>query len=79
MAHPKFRTGDLVRFRRGMANTPGRVFEIVAVLPAEGERRYRLKASDEPHARAARESEIESAATEPNEKAPPPPNRTSRT
>ena len=64
MEHPKFKVGEMVRFVR--RNIPGRlagsVFEIRRAMPFDGvEVSYRVKAGQENHERAVRESEIEYA------------------
>ena len=61
MAHHKFRVGQLVDFapsRPGVA-TPGRPYEIIRLLPADGgELQYRVKSKSEPFERVAKESEL---------------------
>ena len=61
MTHHKFRVGQLVDFapsRPGVA-TPGRQYEIIRLLPANGgELQYRVKSKSEPFERVARESEL---------------------
>jgi hypothetical protein len=61
MAHHRFMVGQLVDFspaRPGMP-TPGRRYEIIRLLPAEGgEFLYRVKSKDETFERVAKESEL---------------------
>jgi hypothetical protein len=64
MENEKFQVGQIVKFIR--RNIPGRmageVFEIRRAMPFDGvEVSYRMKAGQENHERAARESEIERA------------------
>ena len=59
MPSQKFNVGDAVTFKRGISrNAPGGVFEVVKVLPGNGEREYRIKSANEEHQRLARESEL---------------------
>ncbi len=61
MACHKFKVGQLVDFapsRPGVA-TPGRLYEIIRLLPADGgELQYRVKSKSETFERVARESEL---------------------
>ena len=61
MAHRRFKVGQLVDFspaRPGMP-TPGRQYEVVRLLPAEGgEFLYRVKSKSETFERVAKESEL---------------------
>jgi hypothetical protein len=61
MAYHKFKVGQLVDFapsRPGVA-TPGRQYEVIRLLPADGgELQYRVKSKSEPFERVARESEL---------------------
>jgi len=64
MESPKFKVGDIVKLVR--RNIPGRIagglFEIKRAMPFDGvEVSYRVKAGQENHERAVRESEIEHA------------------
>ena len=64
METQKFRIGEIVKLVR--RNIPGRmaggVFEIMRAMPFDGvEVSYRVKAGQENHERAVRESEIEHA------------------
>ena len=64
MENQKFQVGQIVKFIR--RNIPGRmaggVFEITRAMPFDGvEVSYRVKAGQENHERAVRESEIERA------------------
>ena len=60
---PKFKVGDMVTLKRSVVrNVPGGIYEVIKVLPDHnGEREYRIKGANEPHQRAARESELEPA------------------
>ena len=61
MAHHRFKVGQLVDFspaRPGMP-TPGRQYQVVRLLPAEGgEFLYRVKSKSETFERVAKESEL---------------------
>jgi hypothetical protein len=58
----KFKLGDIVTVRPSISrNVPGGVYEVVKQLPGSGESEYRLKSSNEPHQRVARESELSKA------------------
>lgn len=61
MARHRFKVGQLVDFspaRPGMP-TPGRQYQVVRLLPAEGgEFLYRVKSKSETFERVARESEL---------------------
>ena len=61
MAYHKYKVGQLVDFapsRPGGA-TPGRQYEVIRLLPADGgEFQYRVKSKSEPFERVARESEL---------------------
>jgi hypothetical protein len=61
---PKFKVGDAVILRPSRLSTvvSGDIYEVTKVLPDHGgEREYRVKSANEPHERAARESELEPA------------------
>jgi len=53
----KFNLGDIVTFMPAR-NAPSGVFEVIKQLPGNGEPEYRVKSSNEPHQRLARESEL---------------------
>jgi hypothetical protein len=54
-----FNVGDAVIFKAGVSrNAPGGVYQVIKVLPGDGEREYRIKSAYELHERAARESEL---------------------
>ena len=61
MAQHKFKIGQIVDFapsRPGVA-TPGRQYEIIRLLPADGgEPQYRVKSKSVPFERVAKESEL---------------------
>jgi hypothetical protein len=55
----KFKVGDIVAINPAMSRfVPGGVFEVVKQLPGVNEPEYRIKSANEPHERAARESEL---------------------
>ncbi len=59
MPSHKFSVGELVELKPAVSrNVPGGVYEIVKILPGDGECEYRIKSSNEPHERVARESEL---------------------
>ncbi len=59
MPSPKFSVGELVELKPAVTrNVPGGVYEIVKILPGDGECDYRIKSSNEPHERVAREGEL---------------------
>ena len=61
MAH-KFKIGDIVIIRPAInPHAPKDAFEVVKQLPGGSEPEYRIKSANEPHERAARESELSKA------------------
>jgi hypothetical protein len=56
----KFKVGDAVFIKPAVRqNVPGGLYEVIKVLPDHnGEREYRIKSTNEPHERVARESEL---------------------
>jgi hypothetical protein len=62
MPSRKFHVGQLVQLTPAISrNVPGGTFEITKQLPESGgEFEYRIKSSNEPHERVARESELRS-------------------
>jgi hypothetical protein len=56
----KFHVGQLVQLIPSISrNVPGGSYEIIKKLPErDGEFEYRIKSMNEPHERAARESEL---------------------
>ena len=61
MAHHRFKVGQLVDFApsRPGVPAPGRQYEIIRLLPADGgEFQYRVKSKSEPFERVAKESEL---------------------
>jgi hypothetical protein len=59
MPSHKFHVGDAVIFKpRGRRNAPWGVYEVLKVLPGDGEPEYRVKSANEEHERVARESEL---------------------
>jgi len=59
MPSHKFRVGDIVAINPAISRfVPGGVFEVIKQLPGGNEPEYRIKSANEPHARAARESEL---------------------
>ena len=63
MPSHKFRIGQLVQLTPAISrNIPGGTFEITKELPErDGEFEYRIKSTNEPHERVARESELRGA------------------
>ena len=62
MSGHKFKIGQLVNYH-GRERAPG-VYQITQLLPPEGATfQYRIKSRKEPHERAAKEYELERAAT----------------
>ena len=62
MASHKFKVGDIVTVMPALSrNVPGGVYEVVKQLPGVNEPEYRIKSANEPHERAARESELTKA------------------
>ena len=58
MSH-KFKVGDIVTIRPAIGRfVPNDVFEVVKKLPGSSEPEYRIKSANEPHERAALESEL---------------------
>jgi hypothetical protein len=59
MPSHKFNVGDTLAFKPGVSrNAPRGVFEVIKVLPGNGECEYRIKSANEEHQRIARESEL---------------------
>ena len=60
MPSHRFHVGDAVLFnpRVGGRNAPLGVYEVVKVLPGNGNPEYRVKSANEEHHRVARESEL---------------------
>jgi hypothetical protein len=59
MPSHKFNIGDAVLFNsRVSRNAPWGVYEVVKVLPGNGNPEYRVKSANEEHQRVARESEL---------------------
>ena len=59
MAAHKFKVGDVVALKPAVSrNVPGGVFEVTTQLPGTREPEYRIKSANEPHERAAAESEL---------------------
>ena len=55
----KFKVGDIVAGSSSVSRfVPGGVFTIIKQLPGNDEPEYRIKSSNEPHERVARESEL---------------------
>ena len=55
----KFKIGEMVLLKPAISrNIPGGIFEVVKQLPGMIEPEYRIKSANEPHERAARESEL---------------------
>ena len=55
----KFKVGDIVTINPAISGfVPGGVFEVIKLLPRGDEPEYRIKSANEPHERAARESEL---------------------
>ena len=62
MPSHKFKVGDIVTVRPSISrNAPGGVFEVIKLLPGSSEPEYRIKSSNEPYHRVARESELTKA------------------
>jgi hypothetical protein len=58
----KFKVGELVAFNPAVSRfVPGGVYEVIKHLPSDGEYEYRIKSTNEPHERVARESELTKA------------------
>jgi hypothetical protein len=58
----KFKVGDIVALKPAVSrNAPGGVFEVTKQLPGTPEPEYRIKSANEPHERAAAESELSKA------------------
>jgi hypothetical protein len=54
----KFKIGDIVAINPAIGRfAPGGVFEVVKQFPGGTEPEYRIKSTNEPHERMARESE----------------------
>ena len=60
MAHHKFRIGQVVQLAPAISrNVPGGTYEVTKQLPENrGQFEYRIRHSNEPHERVARESEL---------------------
>ena len=59
MASHKFKVGDIVAINPTISRfVPGGVFEVIKQLPGINEPEYRIKNANEPHERAARESDL---------------------
>ena len=59
MSSHKFKVGDIVTINPAVSRfVPGDVFEVIKQLPGGDEPEYRIKSANEPHERAARESEL---------------------
>jgi hypothetical protein len=59
MPAPKFKVGDVVAFKPGISrDAPIDVYEVVKVLPGNGERQYRIKSAHEGDQRVAQKSEF---------------------
>jgi hypothetical protein len=55
----KFKIGDIVAISPTISRfAPDGVFEVIKQLPGVNEPEYRIKSANEPHERAARESEL---------------------
>ena len=59
MPSHKFKVGDIVTINPAISRfVPGGVFEVIKQLPGGDEPEYRIKSANEPHERAACESEL---------------------
>jgi hypothetical protein len=59
MLSHKFKVGDIVALKPAMSRfAPSDVFEVIKQLPGSSEPEYRIKSVNEPHERAACESEL---------------------
>ena len=59
MPSHKFKVGDIVTINLAISRfVPGGVYEVIKHLPSDGEYEYRIKSTNEPHERVARESEL---------------------
>ena len=59
MSPHKFKAGDIVALKLAMNRfAPSDVFEVMKQLPGGSEPEYRIMSVNEPHERAARESEL---------------------
>jgi hypothetical protein len=55
----KFKVGDIVAINPAISRfVPGGVYEVIKQLPGGDEPEYRIKNANEPHERAARQSEL---------------------
>ena len=62
MPSHKFKVGDIVTINPVISRfVPGGVFEVIKQLPGDNDPEYRIKSANEPHERAARESELSEA------------------
>jgi hypothetical protein len=59
MSSHKFRVGDIVTINPAISRfAPAGIFEVIKQPPGGDEPEYRIKSANEPHERAARESEL---------------------